>query len=373
MYMFKATVEDFVRPINTSPEDSIHMPQNHNNRNRRKKERALHVATSQTANLSAEARDASPQYTPLWDDASGAIHEIPSSPGWHRPTNKLGERANATNATEEVLKTEKENDAQQLPTLIQHRRGIKVSPLQIPGRISTHLGAKTAKQQVMRATQIPVPYSKTQAYTSIGSGTKDGKPAPLHSNVSAQQQPFIIPQRRPDYNTEPSSPTLSRIQNLRRSERKRTANEAGKDLDATKPTKSSNEPQVVAETVDASPRSFHPDSLINELAEAMQDLHVFQKITPSPYGTFSSGLDSINRSGLPQDGEILRESRDIKPGRRGIRMLQAETGETIQEEASKSKDSLDSLEDGFEKIEMPTSMESEHNGPRRKWYKRYLR
>jgi hypothetical protein len=370
MYMFKATAEDFVRPINTSIEDSIHMPQNHNNRNRRKKGRALHVATSQTANLGAEGKDTGPQHTattPLWDDASGIIHEIPSSPGWHRPTTTLDERVNETNANEEASKKEKEKDAQQLPTLIQRRRGMKASPLQSSGRISTHLGAKAAKQQEMQTTQTPVPFS------SICSGTKDGKSAPIDSNVSAQQQPFIIPQRRPDYNTEPSSPTLSRIQNLRRSERKRTANEAGKDLNATKPAKSSNEPRVVAEAVDASSRSFHHDSLTNELAEAMQDLHVFQKITSSPYGTFSEGLDSLNRSGLPLDGETSKDSTDIKPEHRGIRMLQAETGETIEEEASKSKDSLDSLEDDFEKIEMPTSMESEHNGPRRKWYKGYLR
>jgi hypothetical protein len=371
--MFKATAEDFVRPINTSIEDSIHMPQNHNNRNRRKKGRAQHVATSQTVTLGAEAKDTGPQHTPLWDDASGTIYEIPSSPGWHRPTTTLDERVIEISANEEALKTEKEKDAQQLPTLKQRRRGMKASPLQSSGRESAHLGAKDAKRHATQGAQNAVPYSKIQAYTSIGYGTKDGKPASNDSNVSAQQQPFIIPQRRPDYNTQPSSPTLEHVQKLRRSERKRTANEAGKDLDATKSAKSSNEPQVMVEAVDASPRPFHHGSLTKELAEAMQDSHVFQKITPSPYGTFSSELDSTNRLRLPPDEETAKESRDRKPGRRSIRMLQAETGETIQGEASKSNESLESFEEDFEKIEMPTSMESEHNGPRRKWYKGYLR
>tara|TARA_R110002003_G_scaffold141_32_gene13130 strand:- start:11823 stop:13316 length:1494 start_codon:yes stop_codon:yes gene_type:complete len=89
---FNATSQDFERPLNTTLEDSIHMPQNYNNRNRRRQPQGAGsrpqrpnapieqpaIPTSPSHDASTTARlntDTAP--VPMWDNASGAIHDIP--------------------------------------------------------------------------------------------------------------------------------------------------------------------------------------------------------------------------------------------------------------------------------------------------------
>jgi hypothetical protein len=105
MHTFKATAEDFYRPINASFEDSIHMPQNYNNRDRRRSSRPQHIRIPQTSGFGAEvadSRSANSQHivpTPSWDDASDAVPEIAMPPRWHRPADTLDERVNAPSAS----------------------------------------------------------------------------------------------------------------------------------------------------------------------------------------------------------------------------------------------------------------------------------
>jgi hypothetical protein len=74
MYTLVFILSDFERPLNTSLEDSIHMPQNHNDRIGRN-------AQSPPAYPPLVAASSESSFSiPMWDDASGHIWEIPTTP-----------------------------------------------------------------------------------------------------------------------------------------------------------------------------------------------------------------------------------------------------------------------------------------------------
>jgi hypothetical protein len=89
MYIFKTTLSDLERPLNTSFEDNIHMPQNHNNRDRRQ---------AQTARINFEASSETPA-PETWDDA---IHLY----GWDVPRSVRRGRNRPTSTPDDIVERE---------------------------------------------------------------------------------------------------------------------------------------------------------------------------------------------------------------------------------------------------------------------------
>jgi hypothetical protein len=193
--------------------------------------------------------------------------------------------------------------------------------------------------------------------------------------VTSPQKPFVIPQRRSYFNKQPSSPTFDRVQKLRSAELKRKAGESDEDASDTangSSTIDSSKPQVVTKTTPSSSRSTRYDGEIDALTEAMAEMRVFQNIPASPYESIASEYDRTNRSAITSDGKSTKPSGEVSREGKDVKVAGAETGTTKQEEAKRSQESFSSLEDDFELVEVPTSVESEHNGASRDWYKGFV-
>ncbi|KAH7411588.1 hypothetical protein DE146DRAFT_640803 [Phaeosphaeria sp. MPI-PUGE-AT-0046c] len=389
MYIFKATLKDFERPLNTTFEDSIHMPQNHINRNRRRSSRRYPKNDSTDDVGVVQATSVVPPepkhvgLTPMWDDANGAIFCVPGSSGRNRPT----------------------------PTL----------DAKICGD----------KKECLDPTRVP--YSKihqARQPAALTGGGHDG----IDLNPAKASSPVMILKKlasRPDYRSQYSSPTFDHILKLREDVQGETLSGMGNDTSDAAQNKSRakmhDEPQAEAEAKNkgwktpdvipemeisnsawaqplyqiAIPKKYSsskaehiPDATpvprskrvlrvvdpIDTLSNAMEELGVFQKLGSSlpnagspkaDTGTPPASVDIRNQPGVGKEADSWRGQRDAEPMDMNGKNLETCIRSVSSKETLKSFSTSSS--DDFEEVDMPRGAESENNGERRKWYEGFRR
>jgi hypothetical protein len=256
-------------PLNTTFEDSIHMPQNHKH-NRQPKGPNLpphHVAGH---NLQSSAPPIPPIVpnrpersrdhlsTPMWDDASGAIYNLPSRPRLpdqvcssqnQRSTIEFEESIapipRGLNETSGYNPNPRRIDgARRPPPLIRDWRPIRDEPTERSSRATRATGQVPANRQALgkkdenkklgQATPLPaqakVPYSKIRersAQLPVSPRYDSKVQAPFKtpptqpeamcpaSDLADDASPLTVFKKRSSTDARPSSPTLERVRKMR--------------------------------------------------------------------------------------------------------------------------------------------------------------
>jgi len=396
---------DFDRPLNTSLEDSIHMPQNHNNRNRRRAGNSQAPATAPLARniCTATIQRGSHVQTPSDQGYSTpAREEERSTFGRMKPTFVMAD------AEPRVVLPISQNEKQKYKN-----PWIEGYEQEVRGRIRRGDFRPVAEgyqgsNKKPDASAEKVPYSKIHEQKSTPqTPTETGFSFTSQVGASPSSPMRLVDKSSSGAST--TSPTLRRVHNLRSVEQDRVFAQLGQDLgsmvnrsdepakgkatnvektnspvfiprmdlssgsDWAKPLHAiAKSPRPAAPEMEAAlskragvgnpakaqpvgSRGPHQKSQIENLAEAMAEIDVFQNVTAKPPMTSSS------------------EQEVVVPKRRALNI--AKTPETsVEEEATKSTDSIASIDsDDFEKVDMPEIGESEQNGASKKWFGRFRR
>jgi hypothetical protein len=371
MYIFKTTLSNLERPLNTSFEDSIHMPQNHNNRNRRQ-------AQNSRINLEASSETPAPE---TWDDA---IHlygwDVPRSVrrGRNRPTSTLDEIVERepprrdidwivlgeeeTNERdmrrrarqEEALFTRFDSHGHQIEPALSAAQIRRPGPVhQVP--VAARRGVRSHAFNILQDTHSPILKSvrkmqddKQDPFT--GAGERKGAVKDRHTPVddvtddeeNAKTQICKAVEVK-SHVTKPSPPpTPDSIPDV----------EAElSDSDWAKPLRA---------ILNTPPCVFTEEEVAKEydaIAERMGEIRMSQKLKHSP----------------PECSGHEAAKPDRKVG--GVHTEARNSSGSILSESPVEEDSsvCSSSEDDFEILEVPANNESENNGRMRKWYKGFRR
>lgn len=393
------TPTDFDRPLNISLEDSIHMPQNHNNRNRCRAGNSQALATTPPArNIGTETiqRGSQIQTSSHQGYSTPACDEEPSTFGRTKPIFVM---ANAEpRVVLPISQTEKRKHSN--PWTEGYEQEVR-------SRIRRGDFRPVAEGQ-QDLDKKPEPSAEKVPYSKI----HEQKSAPRtqtqteFSYASEAEAPPSSPIRlvnRSSSGASTASPTLRHVRKLRSDEQDRVFAQLGEDLgtlvsrpdgpvkgkkrsieqtnsslfiprlnlsgsDWSKPLHAiANLPKPampemeavqskrpgVSTPAKAQPvvsRGPHQKSQIEKLAEAMAEIDVFQNIAAKPPTAYSS------------------EHQVVVPKRLALNIALT-TEKSVEEEANKSTDSIASFHsDDFEKVDMPEVGESEQNGAPKKWF-----
>lgn len=261
MYTLKTTLSDFERPINTSLEDSIYMPQNRNRRRGGAGSGGLSPlnnppaddgsqtphgphATPATRNIGTATVQHPTQFRqvfPVQNDSTGANIRVSSSPMRNRPTPSFDKRVTGEPGVRFSFGP-RTPDAGTRPA-----RGpqadssfqVVAETSQIAANSST--AGKDADKKPKQAAPGKIPYSRIHEQQSVS-------PAPsietaLHSaqpKCSSPLRLFNMGPRRPDFDTYPLSPTLEHVRKLRVDEQNRTFAQMGSNFAAMARTRSAD-------------------------------------------------------------------------------------------------------------------------------------
>jgi hypothetical protein len=418
MYFFNPTASGFDRPQNTSLEDSIYMPQNHNNRNRRRagnKEppnmNGNSAATPPARNIGTAAfqRPAtqSRQIYPLrsWDNADA---KAPGSMGRNTSTFAFDE---SVMAERRVVSPGKQNEP---------RRTSGARPQPANKSSDNHTGLKVLYSKIHEQ------HSKTAAKPDVGFDFTSHLPGICQTPPSSPMRLVNMPARRPDLENHTDSPTLEHVRKLRADEQGRALAQLGKGLgrmvsmqpnhsrtaapgkkgksldfipelelsgsERSKPLhaitdtskSAASEVEEVPEkrlggSLPAVPhrivsREVNQRNDIERLARVLAETDVFQNITSKPPTTPSSkNKVAVPRQFKLETTKTTKTNKKLDDVPANVESNQGEAKELVQEEAKKSKQSVASFDsDEFKKVEIPAVDESEHNGVSRKWYKGFI-
>ncbi|KAF1918224.1 hypothetical protein BDU57DRAFT_192295 [Ampelomyces quisqualis] len=348
MHSIITALSDFTRPLNTSLEDSIRMPQSHSSQKRRK------AAARRAPNLEESVKQASARHnapTPMWDDASRVMFDVP------------GDRKSKN---EDVVQ-----GGQKTGLNIAPRRGAARRPPPIdsgvlnPAHPNSH-GEKGGPDATagLRAPRNP-------AHSKI----HEDREAVVKRDATVQPASIspIDVLKRPGLGATSSSLTLEHVRRLRGQGQQDAAlptlpafmpNLPLSGSDWAKPSYEIAEPPacVVPEVSEpiGSPQG-RPSKGLETLTKAVEGITIFQNTSSSPPDLRSSKQKSASESHEEVEGS---ESRKVQP---------IKTREAVKVEADKSTDSFVSLSREFERVGTPAQDESEHNGAKRKWYKGFRR
>ncbi|KAH5336042.1 hypothetical protein HBI23_046870 [Parastagonospora nodorum] len=402
MHFPKTTNTDFDRPLNTSFEDSIHMPQNNNNRNRR---RAGNPQPPATAPPARNIGTATVQRTPQSQTRSGGAYSAPAcdeASSTFRSTKPSFVMADAEarvvlpisqNDTRKSSNPWTEGFEQEVRSRI--RRGDS-RPI-----AEGHQGSVRKPEPSTEK----VPYSKIHEQKITPQAPAEtpetGFLFTSHLGNSPSSPMRLVDKSKSD--AYPTSPILNHVRKLREDDQDRVFAQLGEDLGcmvfrSDEPAKEEREnvkktssprfiprmdlssgsdwskplhaiaksPKPVVPEMEAvqskrpgvstpakAPpivnRGPHQKSKINQLAEATAKIDVFQNIIVKPPVTLSSAQDVV------------------VPTRRALNI--AKNPKKSTEEATKSTDLIASFDsDDFEMVDMPEIGESEQNGVPKKWF-----
>ncbi|OAK99473.1 hypothetical protein IQ06DRAFT_349062 [Phaeosphaeriaceae sp. SRC1lsM3a] len=365
------------------------MPQNHNNRNRRRPSRRypeekldVDVGVIQSTDVVAPEQ----RYvglTPLWDDKSGTSFDVPGSVGRDRPT--------------------------------------------------LTLDTKVCMKKNENVNQGNAPYSKVHEAQQQTAATAAHTEADLTPPETAPAMKIFkkIPSR-PEHKAQLSSPTFDHIRRLRANAKDQILSNIGNDIDDItrnkgkaeecdkSPTKAacdlerSNTPEFILDleisdldwaqplydiTMPGKSRSpeaeiDHSETLercrkrgrneidpIDALSHAMEDLSVFRKISSlmpdiqrPTAKNLTAPLVHVGSTDHLVAGEKVDAAHcggDAENPTVGGKKLRDSIKSVPSKESFKSF--RDSLSDDFAMVDVPTTAESEQNGGRRKWYKGFRR
>lgn len=374
MYTFKTIIDDFERPLKTTLEDSIHMPQNHNNRNRRRPRKyAEHKhgnnagvvqagnGAQATGVVPPEQRRVAPTMTSTGEgDASGSGSGCPEVTYSYVP--EEGFRRNRPTAT---------------------------------------MDARVRGEE--RGEQGKFPDAEHHETWQHPSGEKSMYTTPQHSPTRVM---FGKLPRRPDYKTRVSSPILDEVLMLRAEvqdkiledigddnedvaqDKRKAERQKGSRVEEVREVEEPTRPKTpalipdmgvsdenwaqplyeLASSEQSSKRASREVDPIDALSDAMEELRVFQEIGSSSRGDTAK----IMTTPVVDLG--------LSPGSSGVEGAKAQEKEAVSSIPSvSSKESFKSLSlksvssDDFEKVHKPMAAESEENGGRRKWYKGFRR
>jgi hypothetical protein len=372
MQFYEAIFEDFKRPLNTNFEDSIHMPQNHYIRNNRRGaasgNRAAHVISgSPTAH----------SIVPMWDDANGAVHDVSSSAKhWSRPTISLDEQTEAGVPWGSIWS--KQPHPGPMSDISTNIEAISLSHTaqealnRFPSAPTRTLYSKIHEQRA-HCPKSPIK-PKDASLNSVLSARDMRAPREELSSFKVFKGPGAV--------ASPSSATLDRVRKMRADEQGRhtivpetipSTSGSVKPLHA--PAKSLPDilpdaravrtPRANSQRVSAAPPSS-AESLTKEvdsLAEVVADMRISQSLVSSP----SEGRAYERNSALTFDDDRIEITREDDTTEAMC------VPKILQEDGNKSTESVASSCDEFERVLMPTSSETEHNGAMRKWYMKFRR
>jgi hypothetical protein len=344
MYViFEATRTDFERPVNTSFEDSIHMPQNYHNRDRSQ------VPTSCNKSPSISASSENPTLQ-TWEDAISAY-------GWDVPRNVRRGRNRPTSTLDDVV--ERGNSRRDGALRLEREGQTKLERVvRREEALARFDGGGDLSADAVSSSQIQRPGSVRQV--------------PLAANRGVRSHAFNIPR-------ETHSPILQRVRNIH-------ANRRNETLAAVRKGRSDTESKH-ARVDDVS-----DDEELFKLQTKKIEVRKGEVAKSSPPLTPESIPDMKDEAkkcdNIAESTGEMWMSRNIKASSRELpdykavkshekpRGVHTETrmsnGSILSDSSEGEDDSVHySSEDDFERLEMPTNSESEHNGAKRKWYKGY--
>ena len=266
MHFLKTTLEDFQRPLNTTLEDSIHMPQNHNNRNNRRRQAGSgaknlhtpHVLPPLTLDasgyiLSRTTQTPSPCNAPVpfSDDANSAIHEVPRQQRVSTAYNESHEPVLRGLNEQSGSNTRRTGDPGRPPLLqpdgMEIRNRIRrgdfrsfvdaFSRAPVQDQVGTALASKEVSKYVGEIAPGKVLYSKIheqQDKFPNPSGAPKTEGANDARSLSEEPSPLKVFKKSPRTDTQPWSPMVDRVMKLRAEQQEKKLAEFSKDLASSK-------------------------------------------------------------------------------------------------------------------------------------------
>jgi hypothetical protein len=370
MYIFKTTLSDLERPLNTSFEDSIHMPQHHNNRNRRQ---------TQNSRINLEASSGTPA-PETWDDA---IHLY----GWDVPRSVRRGRNRPMSTLHEIV--EREPPRRDIDWIVPgeeetHERDMRRRARQEEGlftRFDSHghqIEPALSAVQIRRPGPVhQVPVAARRGFRSHAFNILQDTHSPILKSVRKMQDDKQDPFTGAGKRRGSAKDKYARVDEV-------TDDEENAKLEICKAV------QIKSDVAKISPPPT-PDSIPDmeaELSDSDWAKPLYATANPRPCALSEEEVfkecDAIaERMGEMWVSQKLKHSPPESPGHEAAKP--DENAEAVHSETTKLSGSISSnsseedlsvycsSEDDFEMVEVPTNSESEHNGARRKWYKGFLR
>jgi hypothetical protein len=371
MYVFfKTTLTDFERPVNTSLEDSIHMPQNYNNPTRRQAPNSRDY--SPPANASSETP--APQ---TWENAISAY-------GWDVPRNVRRGRNRPTSTLDDVvgreyprkdgaLKLERENQ-----TELERKLRREEAPARFDCRGDRSAAAVSASQIQRSGPVHQVPLAASRG----GRSHAFNIPRETHSPILQRVRNIHVNGRDEMFTA------VSKIMGDTESKQARVDDASDdeelikpqiKKIEARKSEIAKSSPPPTPGSITAMKADMSDSNWVKPLyasANPPQCVLTEKEATKECDGIAKGTGEMWMSKNLKASSRELLGYKAVKPPEnpRSVHAEIIRSNRSISSESSEEDDSVHySLEDDFERLETPTNSDSEHNGARRKWYKGYRR
>jgi hypothetical protein len=374
MYIFfRPTLTDFERPVNTSLEDSIHMPQNYNNRDSRQ------APNSRNSSPPADTISETPE-TPKPETWEEAIHayswDVPRyvRQGRNRPTFTLDDGVERGYSTRDGALTLEREDQTELMRRLRREKAF----LRSRGRGSERTSAVSALQMQGPDPVYQVPVAASRGLRSLAFN----KPCDTHlpilqrlRDIRADSQDEVYAAvSKSKSNTENRQARVDDV-----SDREELIKAQPKEIEVQKsetaipspPPTPESIPDMEARLSDSDwvkPSIVNPPPYVLTEEEAAKEYDEIASKAPEWCTIKLRNFNDLSRE--------LPDNRVMAPdGKATVVHAQArKSSESVSSDSSEEDDSMCySSDNSFEVLEMPKIDESEHNRAKRKWYKGYRR
>lgn len=423
MYTFKSIIEDFERPLNTSLEDSIHMPQNHDNRPKRRSRRYAEHRHANNAGLVQTTGAVPPapeqrHVAPPTLTNTGAVFPEPTY--GHVPSEGYTRTKPAASLDERSFEAHSKNNNGGEQNMPSHMRQA-TSPLKMmfgKGPSRPHYTTRTSSGPIFDEVLRLRADVRERVIGDVDDGTKRDAQGKDTGKSKKQDEPRAEVAEEPVRSRTPDSiPDMEMSEEID-NEVFRLQNEIATDVsnditrDAKGKGKATWQDEPRAEVKEEPARSEIPEFIpdmeisgenwaeplyelaatehgteqqsreagpIHALSNAMNELSVFQGIgSPSRGDKVETEIAQfVNPARVPKSRAGAKADNLPSWGNGVHAKTQEKEVDKTDPSISASKHSSDSvksfLSDDFEKVEKPTEEESEENGGKRKWYRGFRR